>query len=63
MVKQPHTCGTLEVRHMHSQCTAKYLGRRIVSIMWADSDITIDDLIEAIVTPRVTKTLKKIINK
>jgi hypothetical protein len=25
-VKQPHTCGMSEVRHMHSQCTAKYLG-------------------------------------
>jgi hypothetical protein len=26
-VKQPHTCGTLEVQHVHSQCTTKYLGR------------------------------------
>jgi hypothetical protein len=26
-VKQPHTCGTLEVWHVHSQCTAMYLGR------------------------------------
>jgi hypothetical protein len=33
---------------VHSQCTAKYLGRRIVSIMWADSDITVSTLIEAI---------------
>jgi hypothetical protein len=47
-VKQPHTCGTSEVRHVHSQCMAKYLGRRIVSIMWADSDITVAALIEAI---------------
>jgi hypothetical protein len=47
-VKQPHTCGTSEVRHVHSQCTAKYLGQRIVSIVWADSDITVAALIEAI---------------
>ena len=47
-VKQPHTCGTSVVRHIHSQCTAKYLGRRIVSIVWADSDITVAALIEVI---------------
>jgi hypothetical protein len=47
-VKQPHTCGTSEVLHVHSQCTAKYLGRRIVSIMWASSDISVAALIEAI---------------
>jgi hypothetical protein len=47
-VKQPHTCGTSEVRHVHSQCTTKYLGRRIVSIVWADFDITVVALIEAI---------------
>jgi hypothetical protein len=47
-VKQPHTYATLEVQHVHSQCTAKYLGRRIVSIMWIDSDITVAALIEAI---------------
>jgi hypothetical protein len=47
-VKQPHTCGTSEVRHVHSQCMTKYLGRRIVSIVWADSDITVAALIKAI---------------
>jgi hypothetical protein len=47
-VKQPHTYATLEVQHVHSQCTTKYLGRRIVSIMWVDSDITVAALIEAI---------------
>jgi hypothetical protein len=47
-VKQPHTCGMSDVRHIHSQCTAKYLGHRIVSIMWSDSDITIATLIEVI---------------
>jgi hypothetical protein len=47
-VKQPHTCGTSEVWHVHSQCTAKYLGWQIVSIVWADSDITASTLIEVI---------------
>jgi hypothetical protein len=47
-VKQPHTCGISEVRHVHSQCTAKYLGRRIVSIVWVDSDITVVAFIEVI---------------
>jgi hypothetical protein len=32
MVKQPHTCGTSEVRHVHSQCMA-YLGWQIMSIV------------------------------
>jgi hypothetical protein len=48
MVKQPHNCGTSEVRHVHSQCTTRYLGRRIVSVMWANSDITAAALIEVI---------------
>jgi hypothetical protein len=48
MVNQPHTYGTLEVHHVHSQCTTKYLGWQIVSIVWADFDITVAALIEAI---------------
>jgi hypothetical protein len=47
-VKQPDTCHMPELRYVNSQCTTKYLGRRIVSIVWADSDITIAALIEAI---------------
>jgi hypothetical protein len=47
-VKQHYTYGTSEVRHVHSQCTTTYLGQRIVSIMWVDSDITIVAFIEAI---------------
>jgi hypothetical protein len=47
-VKQTHTSGTSKVRHIHSQCTTKYLGHRIMSIVWADSDITVDALIEVI---------------
>jgi hypothetical protein len=48
MVKQPHTCGTSEVRHVHPQCTARFLGCRIMSIMWAQSDITVAALIKVI---------------
>jgi hypothetical protein len=44
-VRQPHTCGTSEVRHVHSQCTTKYLGWRIV---WVGSNITVATLIEVI---------------
>jgi hypothetical protein len=47
-VKQPHTCGTSEVWHVHSQCTTRFLGHRIMSIVWADSDITVAALIEVI---------------
>jgi hypothetical protein len=47
-VKQPHTCGTSEVRHVHPQCTARFLGRRITSIVWAQSDITVAALIKVI---------------
>jgi hypothetical protein len=31
-----------------AQCTIKYLERRIVPIVWADSDIIVDALIEVI---------------
>jgi hypothetical protein len=47
-VKQTNTCGMSEVQHVHSQCTGKYMWRRIVLIVWADSDITVATLIEAI---------------
>jgi hypothetical protein len=47
-VKQPHTCGTSEVRHVHPQCTTGFLGRRIMSIVWAQSDIIVAALIEVI---------------
>jgi hypothetical protein len=47
-VKQPRTCGTSEVRHVHPECTARFLGRRIMSIVWAQSDITVAAFIEAI---------------
>ena len=47
-MKQPHTYGTSEVRLVYSQYTTKYLGQRIVSIVWTDSDITVAALIESI---------------
>jgi hypothetical protein len=47
-VKQPHTCGMLEVRHVHPQFMGRFLGHRIMSIVWAQSDITIAALIEVI---------------
>jgi hypothetical protein len=48
MVKQAHTCGTSEVRHVHPQCTIRFLRRRIMSIVWAQSDITVVALIKVI---------------
>jgi hypothetical protein len=48
MVKQSHTCGTSEVRHVHPQCTTKFLGHQIMSIVWAQSNITVAALIEVI---------------
>jgi hypothetical protein len=47
-VKQPHTYGTSEVQHVHSQCMAKYMGHRIMSIVWVDSDKTVAARIELI---------------
>jgi hypothetical protein len=47
-VKQPQTCGTSEVRHVHPQCTARFLGCRIMSIVWAQSDITVAALIGSV---------------
>jgi hypothetical protein len=47
-VTQPHTCGMSEVRQVHSQCMAKYLGHQFLSIVWADSAITVAALIEVI---------------
>jgi hypothetical protein len=47
-VKQPHTCGMLKVWHVHPQCTVRFLGHQIMSIIWAQSDITVAALIEVI---------------
>jgi hypothetical protein len=47
-VTQPHSCGMSEVWHDHPQCTTRFLEHQIMSIMWADSDITVATLIEVI---------------
>jgi hypothetical protein len=47
-VKQLHSCGTSEVCHDHPQCMTRFLGRRIMSIVWANSDIIVVALIEMI---------------
>jgi hypothetical protein len=47
-VKQHHSCGTSEVWHDHPQCTAWFLGHWIMSIVWADFDITVPALVEVI---------------
>jgi hypothetical protein len=46
--EESHSCSMSEVRHNHPQCTARFLGRRIMSIVWVDSDITVATLIEVI---------------
>jgi hypothetical protein len=47
-VKQSHTCGTSEVWHVHPQCMTRFLERQIMSVVWAQSDITVTSLIEVI---------------
>jgi hypothetical protein len=44
-MKQSHTCGTSEVWHVHPQCTARFLGHQIISIVWAQSNITVAALV------------------
>jgi hypothetical protein len=47
-VQQHHAYGTSEVCHVHPQCMARFLGCQIMSIVWANSDITVAALIEVI---------------
>ena len=47
-VKQPHMCGRSDIQQVHPQCTTRFLGRWIVSIVWADSDTMVAALIEFI---------------
>jgi hypothetical protein len=47
-VKKPHTCGMSEVWHVHPQCTTRFIGRPIMSIVWAQSDIIMAALVEVI---------------
>ena len=47
-IKQRHTCGTSEVSQEHSQCTTRYIGRRIAAMVHADPDVSVAAIIEAI---------------
>jgi hypothetical protein len=44
-IKQSHTCGTSEVWHVHPQCTIRFLGHQIISIVWAQSNIIVAALV------------------
>jgi hypothetical protein len=44
----PHTCGTSEVAQEHSQCTARYISRRIAAMVYKDPDVSIAAIIESI---------------
>ena len=47
-VVQPHTCSSSKPKQVHSQCTEKYLGRRILGIVRADSDTSVPSIVESI---------------
>ncbi|CAO2176885.1 unnamed protein product [Urochloa humidicola] len=44
----PHTCRSALPKQAHPQCTATYLGRRILSIVRRDSETSIPSIMEAI---------------
>uniref|UniRef100_K3ZEF5 SWIM-type domain-containing protein n=1 Tax=Setaria italica TaxID=4555 RepID=K3ZEF5_SETIT len=47
-VVQPHTCRSSQPKRVHVQCTAKYLGRRILGIIRKDSETSMPSLVESI---------------
>ena len=47
-VVQPHTCRSAKPKQEHAQCTARYLGRRILGIIYKDSDTSVPSLVESI---------------
>uniref|UniRef100_K3ZC83 SWIM-type domain-containing protein n=1 Tax=Setaria italica TaxID=4555 RepID=K3ZC83_SETIT len=47
-VVQPHTCRSSQPKREHVQCTAKYLGRRILGIIRKDSETSVPSLVESI---------------
>uniref|UniRef100_K3ZZ77 SWIM-type domain-containing protein n=1 Tax=Setaria italica TaxID=4555 RepID=K3ZZ77_SETIT len=47
-VVQPHTCWSSQPKREHVQCTAKYLGRRILGIIRKDSETSVPSLVESI---------------
>uniref|UniRef100_K3XQZ9 SWIM-type domain-containing protein n=1 Tax=Setaria italica TaxID=4555 RepID=K3XQZ9_SETIT len=48
IVVQPHTCRSSQPKREHVQCTAKYLGRRILGIIRKDSETSVPSLVESI---------------
>ena len=47
-VKVPHTCGSAHASQVHSQCTARYIARRIASLVYTEPEISIKALIKVI---------------
>ena len=47
-VVQPYTCSSSKPKQVHAQCTAKYLGRRILGIVRADRDTSVPSLVKSI---------------
>ena len=47
-MKQPHTCRSSKPKGVHAQNTARYLGRRLVGTVRADSDTSVSSMIETI---------------
>jgi hypothetical protein len=47
-VKQPHMCRSLKPKGVHGQNKARYLGRRLVGLVRADSDTSVASMIETI---------------
>uniref|UniRef100_A0A0Q3VTD5 Aminotransferase-like plant mobile domain-containing protein n=1 Tax=Setaria italica TaxID=4555 RepID=A0A0Q3VTD5_SETIT len=47
-VVPPHTCHSSQPKRVHAQCTAKYLGQRILGIVRADSKTSVPSLVESI---------------
>jgi hypothetical protein len=45
---QPHTCRSSQVKGVHSQLTASYIGRCILGVVRENSDVTASSLIESI---------------
>jgi hypothetical protein len=47
-VREPHTCRSSQVKGVHTQLTASYLGRCIIGIVHDNSDVTASSLVESI---------------
>uniref|UniRef100_K3ZCA9 SWIM-type domain-containing protein n=1 Tax=Setaria italica TaxID=4555 RepID=K3ZCA9_SETIT len=47
-VVQSHTCRSSQLKRVHVQCIAKYLGRRILGIIRKDNETSVPSLVESI---------------